>query len=200
MAASFPPIVLPFAVRTNDDHVAPLGRLFYFPGSVKVTEIGVILDAPLSTADVLLDGALWPFERDVPEFLKAGPREFLDEIGPTEALRLASNKVLFDGFHFDSTNAIKIFPMAEESVGNVFVLELALGNYAPATLVSGRLSIRSEAIEDLPGSPSSSSKLSPSPLIRKSRASGSSPGTAGKGALPKSAVRSTRKPTPRRKK
>lgn len=200
MAAHFPPIVLPFSVRANGDHVAPLGRLFYFPGSVKVTDIGVTLDAPLSTADVLLDGALWPFERDVPEFLKAGPREFLDEIGPSETLRVASNKVLFEGFHFDSANTIKVFSLAEDSVGNVFVLELALGNYAPATLVSGRLSIRSEAIQDLPGSPSPSPKPSPSPLIRKSHASGSSPGIAGKGARPKSAVRSTRKPQPRRKK
>jgi len=148
MGEHFPPVVIPFSATVNDSQVAPIGQLFYFPGKVKVMAIGVTLAEPLVTADLKLSGNLWAFDRDIAEFLRGGHRKFLDDIGPSNTLRDAPNKVVFGDTQADSDHTISVFSVTGGTVGNVFVMDVALGKYAPATLVRGQFSILFEAINE----------------------------------------------------
>jgi hypothetical protein len=147
MEEQFRPIINPFSTPANENNVAPIGRLLYLPGLVKVKALGVSLWHPLVTADVTLSGALWAYKRDIKEFLEDGPRKFLEDVGPSEVLREAANKVSFGAVELESTASTKIFSISGETTGNIFILDAVLGKYPSQTLVRGELSIRFEAIE-----------------------------------------------------
>ena len=146
MSEQFPPVVIPFSATANDSEVAPVGQLFYFPEKVKVTAIGVTLAEPLVTADVKLSGNLWAFNRSIDDFLSGGHRKFLDEIGPSDTLRSAPNKVIFGDSQDNSDLMISMFPIDGDTVGNIFVMDVALGKYATMTQVRGQFSVRFEAV------------------------------------------------------
>ncbi len=147
MGELLPPMLISFTATAKEDQEAPIGRLFHFPAKVKVTAVAVELAKPLNTAEVKLSGNLWAFDVNISEYLTGGPRKFLNGIGPAEVLRAADNRVPFGDTQLESNETISVFSITGKTAGNVFVMDVALGKYAPATVVRGRLSVRLESID-----------------------------------------------------